>query len=98
MAILKRLSRLFRKQDYQTDKVSNGLVSEYGIAFRHLLNQPVTLLEIGLYRGDSLRFWDDLFPNPKARIIGVDRRIPEVKGTSRIITRECDQNDTAGLQ
>jgi hypothetical protein len=34
-------------------------------------NDNVTLLEIGTYRGDSLRMWNEYFPNSK-RIVGVD--------------------------
>ena len=100
MPILRTLRGLWSKPappNYKSDKVSNDLVGEYRRVFQHLIARPVTLLEIGLYRGDSLRIWDDLFTHPQTRIIGVDRRIPMVKGSSRIVTRECDQNDTAGL-
>jgi hypothetical protein len=100
MAILRTLRGLWSKpapRAYKTDKVANDLLGEYQRIFQHLIARPITVLEVGLYRGDSLRIWDDLFTHPQTRIIGVDRRIPVVKGSSRIVTRECDQNDTAGL-
>src|SRR5688572_30526082 len=102
MAILRALSRMFAqpesqpgkgpKTPYKTDKVENALTTEYETVFRHLLERPVSILEVGLYRGDSLRFWDDLFTHPQSRIVGIDRRIPVVRGSDRIVTRECDQN------
>lgn len=97
MIFSRAFRRWFHQARYQTDKISNGLMDEYESAFRGLLNRPVRLLEIGIYQGGSLRYWDTLFENPETRIIGVDRRIPKMKCSSRVITYECDQNDTEGL-
>jgi len=82
----------------KTDKVDNGLMAEYESAFRNLLDQPVRLLEIGIFRGGSLQLWDTLFRHPAARIIGIDLRTPPLQCSPRVITYECDQNDTEGLQ
>jgi len=47
----------------------------YERALGHLRNQPFTLMEVGVWKGDSLTMWRHAFP--KATIIGVDLVEPE---------------------
>lgn len=35
-------------------------------------NEPVRVLEMGVLGGNSLRMWDEYFPNPEARIYGLE--------------------------
>jgi hypothetical protein len=49
--------------------VQNYLV-HYGRMFRDLRDQPITLMEIGVFHGASLRLWERYFP--RATIVGID--------------------------
>ncbi len=97
MIIRKILRRLFHQVRYKTDKISNGLMDEYERVFGQLLQQPITLLEIGIFQGGSLHYWDKLFTHPETKIIGLDRNIPDLAFSNRVIMYECDQNDTTRL-
>ena len=78
---------------HQTDKsgcnngthIFNGktLLHTYERHFKHLKNNDITILEIGILNGSSLKTWEEYFPN--ANIIGLDID-PEKKKfeTSRI--------------
>jgi hypothetical protein len=59
---------------YETDKVANGYLDWYDAQFQHLVEREITLLEIGVRRGGSLRLWRDYFP--KGKIVGVDVELP----------------------
>lgn len=87
-------------QAHGTAKAGWGHGEERMATYEHLLaprrREPITLVEIGVLRGDSLRLWRAYLPN--ARIIGVDvneevraLRIPGVE------IRIGDQSDTAFL-
>jgi cephalosporin hydroxylase len=97
MSLSSAFRRLFHQSRYPTDKISNGLMDEYEKAFRRWTHQPIALLEIGIYRGGSVRYWDAFFRHPGTKIVGIDRRIPEMKCSPRVITYVCDQNDREGL-
>jgi len=56
--------------NYQTDKLANGLISEYEKLFSEHKDKSLKILEIGVYRGDSLKWMVDFFPN--SRIVGGD--------------------------
>lgn len=79
---------------YETDKISSGLLSVYETLWKDLRGTAVKLLEIGVARGGSLRFWADFF-SPESQLAGVYLTLP--KGTFppsvRLIRR--DQNDTS---
>jgi hypothetical protein len=55
-----------------TDKASthHNYLSFYESFMAPLREEPITLLEVGVYQGASLKTWAEYFPN--ARIIGVD--------------------------
>lgn len=70
---------------YGTDKASShhGYMPFYEQHLAHRRHQPLTLLELGVKRGASLRVWRDWFPN--AKIVGLDRKPPiEVDGCTII--------------
>jgi hypothetical protein len=89
---------------YRTDKSGcNGgthifnnktLLHTYERHFKHLRNLPITLLEIGILDGGSLRMWEEYFPNGK--IIGLDIDPEKVKfkseRTSIYIGSQDDKN------
>jgi len=55
-----------------TDKYwVHGYTHVYDRHFAHLRKRRVKLLELGIFRGASLRLWNDVFP--KGRIYGLDK-------------------------
>ena len=69
------LAELFDK--YRCDKGhKHGYEKVYDPIFAKLKDEPITLLEIGILRGQSLSAWADYFP--QALIIGIDTfdRVP----------------------
>ena len=75
---------------FGTDKGPKGhnYCPHYEREFAHLRNQPITLLEIGVWEGASLRMWEAWFP--LAEIIGVDIAPKVPCNTDRISTIVCD--------
>jgi hypothetical protein len=55
---------------YGTDKANHGFCPFYDSAFASIRNERVRLLEVGIYRGASLRMWRDYFP--LGSIVGID--------------------------
>lgn len=97
-SMLRKLRRrLFHQGRFRTDKIANGLMDAYEGIFRHLTSQPITLLEIGILEGGSLKYWDSLFRHPRTQIIGIDRNLPPLEASERVTMYACDQNDRAGL-
>jgi len=56
-----------------------------------LRNQAFTLLELGVWRGDSLQMWRDAFP--LATIVGVDLKPPDLELGPRVHIIHGDQTD-----
>ena len=87
---------------YETDKIRNGFMPDYERIFLQFREQAVRLLEIGVFKGGSCLLWSDFFPHPQSRIIGLDLVLPggavpaDLK--QRVILKQCDQNDVAGLR
>lgn len=66
-----------------TDKYwVHGYTKLYDRQFAHLRNKKIKLLELGIFRGASLRLWHDAFP--KGRIYGVDKNS---HGWEKFVTR-----------
>lgn len=65
------LDKLARR--FGTDKSSeaHGFTEIYESLLSAWRDRPVTVLEIGVYRGASLRMWRDYFP--LGRIVGIDK-------------------------
>jgi len=77
---------------YDSDKVISGYLDVYDQLFERLVQQPIKLLEIGIYHGGSMRLWRDYFPN--GQIVGVDLNIPEdLKNEERIQVFQGSQDD-----
>ena len=66
---------------YGTDKgpTDHDYTPFYEQYFFTMRYQPITLLELGIWRGASLRMWREYFPN--AKIVGLDRlKVAEIAG------------------
>lgn len=58
---------------YETDKVSHFFLHHYDKEFNKLRNSPLRLLEIGVYKGASIRMWREYFPHAEIHCIDINR-------------------------
>jgi hypothetical protein len=79
---------------YDTDK-SPADIALYEQEFGVELDQPMTLLELGIQRGGSMRMWLDLLP--KAQIAGLDLNRIEVEPDPRLHIYQGFQQDPVVL-
>src|SRR5687767_3366107 len=82
---------------YDTDKAQHShYLRNYEDFFRPLLDKPVRLLELGIYKGGSLLLWRDYFP--QGVIVGLDLNPVTLDDpTGRIRVYQGMQQDTALL-
>jgi hypothetical protein len=81
---------------YDSDKIKHGYLGLYDPVLTPWIDKEITLLEVGVHRGGSLRLWRDYFP--RGTIIGIDRRLPEhFQPDERIQIFEGSQGDKAFL-
>jgi hypothetical protein len=79
---------------YGISKAKLGLIQGYQPLFAPLVGQAISLLELGVFHGATLRFWSDYFEN--ATIVGLDCN-PPIKiddSNSRIHIYQGYQQDT----
>lgn len=71
-----KLSEMFLTGHYDTDKYDLGYLTDfYDDLFLPRYQKPVKLLEIGVYKGGSIRLWLDYF-SFDSNIFGADLDIP----------------------
>lgn len=61
--------KVLNQKGYKTDKWG-ALLSSYQNAFGHLAGEKISLLEIGVFEGESLKMWRDYFT--RGTIVGLD--------------------------
>jgi len=80
------------RERYDTDKTELYL-ENYECIFAPLAKKPITLLELGIYKGGSLRMWRDFFR--KGLIVGLDFNSIKIEdGSGRIVAYQGLQQDT----
>ena len=80
---------------HSTDKAGHGYCPHYEARFAPMQGHRITLLEIGVLEGASLRMWRDYFP--EAWIVGIDKA-PQWRSDDVAITIETgDQADVPFL-
>ena len=80
----------------RSNKLRHNYEPFYERVLGHLRNQPLTVVEIGIFEGGSLRMWRDYFP--KAQVYGFDVRASYLFTEDRITTMLVDQSDRAQLE
>jgi len=60
---------------YDTDKIKLRYLDVYDQILVPCIDKAITLLEIGVYRGGSLKLWRDYFP--RGTVVGIDRKLPQ---------------------
>src|SRR6476619_5089362 len=68
-------SKLLNLDAYDTDKIRHGYLDVYDAILAPWVDEEITLLELGVYRGGSLKLWRDYFP--RGSIVGIDRKLPQ---------------------
>ena len=82
-------------EKYGTDKVEHGYLPHYEARFEPFRGEAITLLEIGVLKGESLRMWRDFFP--RAEVYGIDIDPKLTFAEPRIKTCAGAQEDGAFL-
>jgi hypothetical protein len=60
---------------YDTDKIKLRYLEVYDPILVPWIGKEITLLEIGVFHGGSLKLWRDYFPG--GTIVGIDRKLPQ---------------------
>ena len=81
---------------HTTDKVDHGYLQHYQTHFKNIRNKKLNILEIGVYKGESLRLWQDYFRN--GMIYGLDIEDKYCYQDKRIKIFLGDQNDPSFLE
>lgn len=88
---------------YHTTKWDCNIIDLYELLWDDLKGKDISILEFGIYYGESLRYWKEFF-HPDSLIIGVDKDKPKWKGEEFVerlkdFTIElCDQSYTNSLE
>lgn len=82
-----------------TDKSSawHNYTRVYSKYFDALKDIPIRMLEIGIYKGDSVKFWERYFPNAELHFIDITSKYIQYQ-SNRSAYHFLDQTDTAALQ
>lgn len=65
---------------YSTSKWDQSMIDVYDLLFDPLKDKPITMLEIGIYYGESLRYFSEYFTHPDVKLVGVDHYIFDEHG------------------
>lgn len=82
------LGEIKARHGFTTDK-GNHYLEVYDEFFGKLKNNPIKLLEIGIFKGESLKLWSEYFQNGK--IFGIDLNIPDVNFKENVFCAQADQ-------
>lgn len=88
---MKTLDEIALQHDADKSSRYHGYTRIYEELFAHLRERPVSILEIGVFQGASIRMWLDAFPHGK--VVGVDikdRADPEIHRLPRATLHTAD--------
>lgn len=74
----------------------SGKLLAYGHEFARLRDESMTILEIGVKAGGSVRLWTQFFP--RAKVVGLDIKKRDLVNKSRITLIQGDQSDAVLLE
>lgn len=83
-------------REHGTDKVGHRYLERYASHLGALRGEQFSLLEIGVYKGASLRMFRDFFP--RAQVVGLDIKPVEMADEPRITIHQGSQADVALLR
>lgn len=79
-----------------TDKFKHGLIDFYFKEFKSLKDKEIAFLELGIYKGDSLKVWGNFFKN--GLVYGLDGYVPKTKFPPNVKTFQGRQEDIPLLE
>ena len=81
---------------YDTEKIPLGYLSHYDPFLVPWVDKKITLLELGVFKGESIALWRDYFP--KGTIVGIDKNLSRLTSDhvlgERIHLFQGNQTDT----
>lgn len=83
-------------EQHGTDKAEHGYCDLYDKKLGHMRDQPIKLLELGVFYGASLCMWRDYFHN--GEIHGVDLDCERCEGVSGVTLHKLDIGDRRLLE
>src|SRR6478609_6710458 len=90
------LDEIFIRHETDKSSLSHSYAQYYEMFFAPYRNEPITLLEIGVYGGASMNAWKEYFP--KANIYGADISYHPELNQDRVFMLEADQNKVEDMQ
>lgn len=91
---MKSLDQIGREQ--YTEKADQGFLKIYDKLWTPIRYDPIKLLEIGVYNGNSMRTWCEYFPN--ATIVGIEKNDANPMSVDRAEVWFGNQSDIDFLQ
>ena len=88
------LQELYSTGNYDTDKGYHSYLPLYDELFAPFMDQPINILEVGYFKGGSLKLWEDYFT--RAMIYGMDITNEELEkagttfSSARVVTSVMD--------
>lgn len=84
-------------KQYGTDKSSlkHDYLKIYEQYFEPIKNKNIKLLEIGVYKGSSMRMWEDYFPN--AELFAIDINVDTMLNSDRVSFHIANQENRKDL-
>ena len=73
---------------HKTAKVPHGFMPVYERMIGHLRDEDITLVEIGVANGASMKTWSEYFT--KAKIIGLEKQVEWDEPIKRVTVIKCD--------
>lgn len=81
-------------QQYGTDKLRHGYTPLYDELFTPLRDDPVNVVELGVYRGASIRMWRDYFTNGTIYAVDVNpEHLQNLSGLDRVVPIRCNSRN-----
>lgn len=91
------LQELYATGNYDTDKGYHSYLPVYDELFAPFKDQEINLLEVGYFKGGSLRLWEDYFTRGLIHGIDITNEVLEKAGTvfpsGRVVTSLIDIQD-----
>ena len=93
------LNEIFRKHSCDKGDLNHHYHTLYQADFESLRNLPITLLEVGIFKGESINAWVEYFPNAQIYCLDIFTRVPSsdipILTHPRVHHLHCDSTDFA---